>query len=322
MLVFVLQFYGGAVKAPFVIELSDRVLNERGGREVLDSLVSPNIRHRRAFTIYADWLDLWDSVKAGRYELRQGMDVIDIVRMLKLGLQTPLNVTFTSARGMDHLAGKLAKQIEPDSLALLEAFRSADLAASMGLKEEEMLAIFIPNTYQLWWTVTPEELVKRMNVEYDRFWTPAREEARKALNLSRVEVSTLASIVVEESAKVDEMPRIAGVYINRLRRGIKLQADPTVKFAIGDSSIKRVLNKHLTYDSPYNTYKHKGLPPGPIAVASIAAINAVLNYEKHNYIYFCARPEFDGYHNFASTYSKHLENARAYSAELNRRGIK
>lgn len=316
------QFYGGAVRQYCVIELSDRVINESEGREIIDSLVMPHIRHRRAFSIYADRLKLWDSLRSGRYELREGMSVVDIVRMLKLRMQTPLNVTFTNARGLEAIAGRLAQQIEPDSAALLKCFTSDAVLESVGMTREEILSLFIPNTYELWWNITPTELVMRMKLEYDRFWTAAREKRREAMKMSRVEVSTLASIVMEESAKRDEMPRIAGVYINRLRRGYRLQADPTVRFAIGDYSIKRILHKHLEYKSPYNTYLHRGLPPGPIAVPSIAAIDAVLNYEHNNYLYFCARAEFDGYHNFAKTYEQHLKNARAYMKELDRRSIK
>ncbi len=317
-----MKFYGGAVKQSCVIELSDRLLREEGGRDVIDSLVLPHIRHQRSFVFYADRLLLWDSLRSGRYELREGMSVVEIVRMLKLGMQSPLNVTFTNARGLEAIAGRLEKQIEADSLTLLECFRSDAVLESVGLKREEIMSLFIPNTYELWWNITPTEFVVRMKLEYDRFWTAARERRREALKMSRVEVSTLASIVMEESAMVDEMPRVAGVYINRLRRGYRLQADPTVRFAIGDYSIKRILHKHLEYKSPYNTYLHRGLPPGPIAVPSIAAIDAVLNYEHHDYLYFCARAEFDGYHNFARTYEQHLKNARLYKNALDSRGVK
>lgn len=315
---FVTMFYSNAVRESVVIELSDKDLAEYGGGHMIDSLVMPYVRHKKAFRIYANRLNLWDRVKHGRYELNRGMDVVELVRMFKLGMQSPLNVIFNNARGVGYLAGHVGNQIEADSTSLHKCIVSAEMAEMVGVKREEMLAIFIPNTYQLWWTISPESFVARMKTEYERFWTEEREAKRKALGLSRVEVSTLASIVYEESAKVDEMPRIAGVYMNRLRRGIKLQADPTVRFAIGDFSITRVLHKHLTYNSPYNTYLHKGLPPGPIAIPSIAAIESVLNYEKHNYIYFCARPSMDGYHNFTVSYSTHLANAKAYAAALDK----
>ena len=175
--------------------------------------------------------------------------------------------------------------------------------------------MFIPDTYEVWWTVSPEEFVRRMKREYDRFWTPERDALRARSGLSRLEVMTLASIVYEETRKTDEMPRIAGVYINRLRRGIPLQADPTVKYAMRDFGLRRILYRHLKYPSPYNTYVNKGLPPSPICMPGKNAIDAVLNFEEHDYLFFCARPAFDGYHNFARTLREHNANARAYSAE-------
>lgn len=312
------QFYGDAVAEDRLIYLSDSGL----GGDTIDSLILPNVKNHLAFNFYSERLNLDNTIKPGRYELRRGMSVIDVVRMFKLGLQSPVVVTFNNARTAETLAGKIAPQIDVDSVSILQAITSIDLAKKMGLEPEEMLAIFIPNSYEMWWTTTPESLIDRMKVEYDRFWTPQREAARKELGLSRVEVSTLASIVYEESAKVDEMARIGGVYVNRLKRGMLLQADPTVKFAVGDFTLQRILYKHLECDSPYNTYKYAGLPPGPIAVPSISALDGVLFYEKHNYLFFCARPEMDGYHNFAATYSQHLANARKYSAELNRLGIR
>ncbi len=304
------------------IELSHNALSEYGGGQMVDSLIVPHLRHRAAFKLYAKRLNLDDRIRAGRYVLDTGMSVVDIVRVLKLGAQTPLNVIFNNTRTLEHIAGRLASQIEADSLSILNVISSPEVAKSVGLKPEEMISIFIPNTYQMWWTVTPESLVQRMKSEYDRFWTPEREQQRKELNLSRVDVSTLASIVYEESSKRDEMPRIAGVYINRLRKRMPLQADPTVRFAMGDFTIQRVLHKHLKYDSPYNTYLHRGLPPGPICAPSIAALESVLNYEHHKYLYFCARPELDGYHNFSATYSQHCTYVKRYTDELNRRGIR
>ncbi len=312
------QFYGDATLEDRVIYLSSSNLNEG----TIDSLILPNIKNHAAFNFYSKRLNLEKNIKPGRYELQKGMNVIDVVRMFKLGLQSPIVVTFNNARGAEQLAGKIAPHIDSDSLSILKAITSPEIAEKMGLTTEEMLSIFIPNSYEMWWTTTPETFIERMKVEYDRFWTPQREAARKEIGLSRVEVSTLASIVYEESAKEDEMARVAGVYINRLRKGMLLQADPTVKFAVGDFTLQRILFKHLEYDSPYNTYIYAGLPPGPIAIPSIAALDGVLFYEEHKYIYFCARAEMDGYHNFAVTYSQHLANARKYSAELNRLGIR
>ncbi|MFI3306411.1 MAG: endolytic transglycosylase MltG [Rikenellaceae bacterium] len=317
-----IQFYGNAVRGEVVIRLGARELAEGEAARLIDSLVKPNIRHKFAFDTYASRLNLLDRVKPGNYELKKGMDVVDIVRMLKLGEQSSVKLVFNYARGVEFLAATISKQIDADSLSLVEAMRSDSLATEFGLSSAQLVSLFIPNTYSVWWTISPEELVRRMNVESNRFWNESRESARKAMKLSRVEVMTLASIVFEETRKVDEMPRIAGVYLNRLRKRMKLQADPTVKFALGDFTIRRVLYKHLEYDSPYNTYKYRGLPPSPIATPSIAAIDSVLGAEKHNYIYFCARPEMDGYHNFAATYTQHKINARAFAAELNKRGVK
>ena len=179
--------------------------------------------------------------------------------------------------------------------------------------------MFIANYYEFYWTVKPEDMVKKMRKEYEKFWTKERDEKLSRSGLSRFEVMTLASIVYEETRKVDEMPTIAGVYINRIRKGIPLQADPTVKYAMGNFALRRILYRHLKYESPYNTYINRGLPPSPICMPSIDAIDAVLNYKEHDYIFFCARPTFDGYHNFAVTLSEHNANARAYSSELNKR---
>mgnify|MGYP000734869408 CR=1 FL=1 len=226
------------------------------------------------------------------------------------------------ARTPAQLAGKLGRQFDADSASFAQVLTSDSLARTLGFDSVTLFSMFIPNTYEFYWTASPQEFVTRMKREYDRFWAAGRDEKRDRSGLSRLEVMTLASIVYEETRKVDEMPRIAGVYINRLRRGIPLQADPTVKYAMQDFGLRRILYKHLKYPSPYNTYVNKGLPPSPICMPSIDAIDAVLGYERHDYLFFCARPTFDGYHNFARTLREHNANARAYSAELNRRRIK
>ena len=199
---------------------------------------------------------------------------------------------------------------------------SPEAARKVGFDSLTLFSMFLPNTYEFYWTVGPAEFLERMRREYDRFWTPERDAKRERSGLSRLEVMTLASIVAEETRRTDEMPRIAGVYVNRLRKGIPLQADPTVKYAMQDFGLRRILYKHLKYPSPYNTYINKGLPPSPICMPSLAAIDAELDFERHDYLFFCARPTFDGYHNFARTLREHNANARAYSAELNRRNIK
>ena len=192
---------------------------------------------------------------------------------------------------------------------------------SLGFTRETIPALFIPNTYEIYWNVSPERFMARMKQEYNRFWTEERRKKAEALGLTPVEVSTLASIVEEESAVADEYPTIAGLYLNRLKAGMPLQADPTVKFAAGDFALQRILDKHLAIDSPYNTYKYAGLPPGPIRIPSIRAIDAVLNPAHHRYFYMCAKEDFSGRHNFAATLAEHNRNANRYRAELNRRKI-
>ena len=311
------QFYGNAVTEERDLYVSGRAEYA----QMVDSLL-PRIRHHRAFGTYARRIDLERTFKPGHYVLRPGMSVIEVARMLKLGMQTPVRVTINNVRIPAQLAQKLARQIDADSAAVMQALTSKALAAEVGFDSVTLFSMFVPDSYEFYWTVTPEEFVKRMKREYDRFWTPERDAKRKRSGLSRLEVMTLASIVYEETRKTDEMPRIAGVYVNRLRKGIPLQADPTVKYAMQDFGLRRILYKHLKYPSPYNTYINKGLPPSPICMPGKNAIDAVLDFERHDYIFFCARPTFDGYHNFARTLREHNANARAYSAELNRRKIK
>lgn len=250
------QFKGRAVTEQAELFVGSHATYE----EVVDSLM-PRMRHRAAFHRYARRINLPETFKAGHYLLKPGMNVIEVARMLKLGLQTPVRVTINNVRTPAQLAGKLARQLDADSAALLRVVTSERVARELGFDSVTLFSMFIPDTYELWWTTTPEELVRRMKQEYDRFWTPVRDAKRKRSGLSRLEVMTLASIVYEETRKTDEMPRIAGVYINRLRRGIPLQADPTVKYAMQDFTLRRILHRHLKTQSPYNTYIHRGLPP-------------------------------------------------------------
>lgn len=262
------------------------------------------------------------SVRAGRYILKEGMSAKSVVGMFRGGMQSPVRLTFNNIRTLPQLAGRLAEQIEPDSITLLAHLSSPEVAAKYGFKPEEMIGMFIPNTYEVWWNITPESLTDRMKKEYDNFWNEERVAKLERTRLTQKEVTTLASIICEETRMTDEMPTMAGVYINRLRRGMLLQADPTVKFAIGDFTIRRVLNRHLEIDSPYNTYKYAGLPPSPICMPSIKGIDAVLNYKESSYLYFCAKEDFSGYHNFARTLSEHNQNARRYANALNKAGIR
>nr|WP_320120291.1 endolytic transglycosylase MltG [uncultured Marinifilum sp.] len=260
-------------------------------------------------------------IHAGRYQIKNGMCNNDLVNLLRSGAQVPIKLTFNNTRTLEDFAGKIARQIEADSISLLACLKNKELIAKYGFKPETVIGMFIPNTYQLYWNTDSKSFMDRMYEEYSRFWNANKLKKAEKIGLSPVEVSTLASIVDEETIKRDEKSRVAGVYMNRLNRKIKLDADPTLKFALGDFSIKRVLNKHKRIDSPYNTYKYRGLPPGPIRQASVSGLNAVLNYEKHRYIYFCANPDFSGYHVFARTLREHNRNARKYQNALNKRGI-
>ena len=312
-----ISFKGDAV----VFEKEFYVSRNTTYQELVDSL-KPSIKHHFAFDLYAERLTLKNSYKKGHYVVKPGMNVIEIVRMFKLGLQTPVGVTMNNVKIPAQLAGKLAKQFEADSVEFMQVLTDEALAKKMGFDSHlTMFSIFLPNTYEFYWTATPSEFVDRMYKEYKRFWSEERDAKRKRSGLNRVEVATLASIVYEETRKVDEMPRVAGVYINRLRKGMPLQADPTIKYAMQQFGLRRILKSYLKYPSPYNTYINKGLPPSPICMPSVEAIDAVLNFEKHEYLYFCARHTFDGYHNFAKSYSDHLKNARLYQTELNKRKI-
>ena len=274
----------------------------------------------KTFLRAAKHMDLCKDFKPGRYIFRQGMNNKAIIRTLSHGWQEPINLSFNGyTRSMSKFASILAGELEPDSARFAAALTDRNLIDSLGFKPETFPAMFIPNTYQVYWTLTPEEFISRMHEEYENFWCGERDEKAATIGMTREEVSTLASIVIEETKYEPEMPTIAGVYINRLHKGMPLQADPTVKFALAEDGLTRILNKHLGVDSPYNTYEHKGLPPGPITIPPISAIDAVLNYQHHNYLYFCAKATFDGQHSFSSTYAGHLENARAYHRSLNAR---
>ena len=241
--------------------------------------------------------------------------------MLRIGDQTPVNITFNNVRTLPQLAGKISKNLELDSLQLVKHFTSIEVQKKFGFNSATFISMFIANTYQVFWDISIKDLTKRMATEYKSFWTKDRVSKANKLGMSQSEVTTLASIVQLESLKKDEQPKIAGVYLNRLRIGMPLQADPTVIFAVGDFTIKRVLKKYLKINSPYNTYKNKGLPPGPIYLASPNTIDAVLNYKTHKYIYFCAKEDFSGYHSFATNYNQHINNARRYQRALNKRRI-
>lgn len=262
-----------------------------------------------------------ENIKPGRYRFIKGMSNNEIINRLRSGDQEPVRLTFNSARTLADVAGKMASNIEADSLELLEYMSKPTTASKYGFNSESFRTMFIPNTYEVWWNTSEEDVVQRMAEEYKTFWSDSRKDKAAALGLSQSEVTTLASIVKAETQMSDEAPKVAGVYLNRIRKRMPLQADPTLVFALGNFTIKRVLDKHKTIDSPYNTYTNLGLPPGPINIPPPHYIDAVLNADKHDYVYFCAKPDFSGYHNFSKTYSQHLVFAREYQKELNKRRI-
>lgn len=256
-------------------------------------------------------------IKPGRYKLFNGMNTNELVNLLKSGKQTPVKVSFHYIRNLQQLAGKVARKIEADSASLVQAMCNHEILTKHGLNEQTCALLYIPNTYEFYWNTDADAFVKRMEKEYKTFWNEERKQKAKEISLTPTEVGILASIVMaEQSVHKSEWKTIAGLYINRLNKGMLLQSDPTVIYAHGDWTIKRVLLKHLELDSPYNTYKYQGLPPGPILIPEPEAIDAVLNYEKHEYIYMCAKEDFSGYHHFAATLTEHNRNAARYQREL------
>ena len=272
-----------------------------------------------------DWLahkkNYHHLVNPGHYEIRPDMNNNQLINMLRAGEQEPVHVVFHNIRTKGELAQVVSRQIEMDSASLVALLNDKPYLSQLGFNENTILAMFIPNTYEFFWNTDAKGFMERMHREYNHFWNQGRQAKLENLSLNKKEVSTLASIVDEETRIKDEMPTIAGVYINRLNRGIPLQADPTIKYALEDFTIRRVLKKHLEIESPYNTYKNRGLPPGPIVVPSIAAIDAVLNHEEHKYLYFCAKDDFSGSHVFAKTLRQHLQNARKYQRALSENNI-
>lgn len=273
------------------------------------------------FSFVAKMLGYQDAVKPGLYTISPKTNNISLVRHLRSGNQTPVRVTFNNVRTKEDLAQKITNNLEIGPDPFMDLILDSVFIRKFGFEEETIMAMFIPNTYELWWNTSPENLFDRMHQEYLKFWTEDRKQKARDMGLSPTEVSTLASIVQSETQKADERPRVAGVYLNRLRIKMPLQADPTLVFALGDFGLKRVLNVHKELESPYNTYKHAGLPPGPINLPEISALEAVLNAEKHQYLYFCAKEDFSGYHTFASSYDDHMRNARRYHAALNQAKI-
>lgn len=295
-----------------------------GYEEVLELLKSKNIlKHPGHFDMLAGFMKYKrDKVPPGKYVLRQGMGNLQIIRKLRSGDQDPVLVVINNNRLLHDLAGNAARFLETDSLGFLEYLTKNETLTEYGYTPENFLCMFIPNSYEMFWTTGPEKFVSRMNKENARFWNEDRKEKLKKHGLSPTEAYILASIVEKESNFEPERPDIAGVYLNRLKQGMKLQADPTVVFATGLFDLRRVLYSHLETDSPYNTYRYSGLPPGPICMPSISSLEAVINAEDHNYLFFCAKPDNSGQHAFAATLAEHNKNAAAFSRWLNENKIK
>ncbi len=290
------------------------------------SQLEPLLDDMDSFDALAERKKYTSNIKAGRFMIKKGMSNNDIINSIR-SKNLPIKLSFNNQETLEKLAGRVANQIEADSLSLLQAMTEETFLSENDFSKATALGMYLPNSYEFFWNTSAEDFRSRMLKEYNRFWNENRLAKAEAIGLSPAEVITLASIVHEESKQASEQPRIAGVYMNRLRIGMPLQADPTLKFAAyqlpqyKNTIIKRVLNIHKEIDSPYNTYKNGGLPPGLIAMPDISAINAVLNYEKHSYLYFAADAQRLGFHKFAKTLSQHNANARAYQRYLSQQGI-
>ncbi len=260
--------------------------------------------------------------RTGRYKIDTGIRHFTFYRQLRNGIQTPIKLSIPTLRTTENLATYLGEKLMLDAEEIREAFQDSASCAEWGYTPTTLSALFLPNTYEVYWNTSLKSFMRRMQMEHKAFWNQARMEKAEKTGYTPTEIATLASIIDEETANNAEKPIIAGMYLNRLKRRIPLQADPTVKFALQDFGLKRIYQKHLKVKSPYNTYQNAGLPPGPIRIASIASIDAVLNHAEHSYLYMCAKEDFSGTHNFATTYSAHLRNARKYARALNARNIK
>lgn len=321
---FALRYYNGYFKANVTNDQEYLYIHTGDSFEDVANTVATLhiVKDTTTFRWAAEQMDYPKRIKPGRYKLEPGMNNRTLINKLGGGFQDPVKLRFENIRLKERFAGHLANHLEPDSLTFINLFNDPEFVETYGFNTDNFFGMFIPNTYEFYWNTSAQGFIDRMKNEYDKFWNAERRGKAEALNLTPQEVSALAAIVKGEAMHVNEMPKIAGLYINRLHKGIKLQADPTVIFANNDFTIRRVLFRHLTHPSPYNTYVHGGLPPGPIMMPSIASIDAVLNHENHNYIYMCAKDDFSGYHNFAVTQAEHNINARKFQQALNERNIR
>ncbi len=287
-----------------------------------DSLRTNNVGHSGSIDRIARVAGLTKKVHSGRYLLHKGDNAVQIVYKFRSAKQSPVKVTFNNIRTLTQLAGRVSALIEPDSVALVDYLTSPATAKKYGFTVEEFIGMFIPDTYEMWWNTSPEGFTDRMKRQYDLFWNANRRAEAEKAGLTVKQVATLASIVYEETKDEADMPVIAGVFVNRLRRGMKLQSCPTAKYAAGNFALQRVTSAQTRIDSPYNTYRYQGLPPGPICMPSIAAVEAVLNFTKHDYMFFCAKDDFSGRLYFSRTFAEHSVYAKRYAAALDRAGIK
>jgi UPF0755 protein len=290
---------------------------------VKDSLEKMDaLNNKVSFYFLSKLLKYRDNVKPGRYLLDSSSNNFNILKKLKQGRQAPVKLTFNNIRLKSELAKRLSDKLEFSEEDLLKRLNEESIVRNYGFTTENIIGMFIPNTYEFYWNIPVEKFIERMHGEYLKFWTEERKDKARSMGLTPAEVTIVASIVEAETNYEKEKSRVAGVYINRLRNNMPLQADPTVKFALGDFTIKRIYSGHIEYDSPYNTYMYAGLPPGPINLPSTSTVDAVLNYERHKYIYFCAHHDLSGHHDFAETYAEHQIIAEKYRKALNKLQIK
>lgn len=288
---------------------------------VLQKLYKQDIVKDTASLSWVMNLKKYSRVRTGMYSIKEGVNNNSLVNKLRSGNQDPIKLTFNNIRTKEDFAGRISSVLSLDSLQILNKMNDDKYTSSLGFNKNTIIGMFIPNTYDMYWDISLDAFFKKMEKEYEKFWTKERRAKAKKACISPMGAIIIASIIEEETIQPEEYPIIAGVYINRLNRHIRLSACPTLKFALGDFEIKRILNKHKEIDSPYNTYKHRGLPPGPIRQPSINVIDHVLNYKKHKYLYFCARADFSGYHYFSKTLRQHNKYADKYRKELNKRHI-
>ncbi len=316
------QIYGPNIRTPEKTEFFLTIPTGSTYEDVLAMLYDQDIvKEKKTFEWAAEKKNYPENVHPGRYRIRYNMSNNELINMLRAGLQEPVDLVINVARTPEDLSEKVAGQIEAPAGELLKLMNDDNYLQQFGFNKYTVIGMFIPNTYEFWWNTTAEDFMSRMYKEYKRFWNMERTGRAKEMNFTKNEVITLASIISNETNKMEEYRRIAGVYVNRLNIGMRLQADPTLKFAMKNFERQRILNKDKNIDSPYNTYMYGGLPPGPICIPPLQAIESVLKYEKHDYLYFCAKEDFSGYHSFARTLDQHNKNARLYQRALNRRRI-